>query len=64
MENYSAIKRLKSWDAWVAQSIKHLPLAQVMTPGSWDRVPHWAPCSVGSLLLPLPPTPPTCALSH
>ena len=23
--------------------VEHLPLAQVVTPGSWDRVPHWAP---------------------
>ena len=54
-----------SWDAWVAQSVKHLPSAQVMLPGSWDRTPHWAPCSAGSLLLPLPqPLPLACALSH
>ena len=39
--------------AWVAQSVKHLPLAQVMTPGSWDQVPHQAPRSAGSLLVPL-----------
>ncbi|VCW77697.1 unnamed protein product, partial [Gulo gulo] len=32
---------------WVAQSVKRLPPAQVMTPGSWDRALHWAPCSVG-----------------
>ena len=25
-----------SWGAWVAQSIKHLTLAQVMIPESWD----------------------------
>ncbi|VCX42360.1 unnamed protein product, partial [Gulo gulo] len=24
---------------------------EVMISGSWDRVPHWAPCSVASLLL-------------
>ena len=24
--------------------VKHLPLAQVMIPGSWDLVPHWALC--------------------
>ena len=24
--------------------VERLPLAQVMIPGSWDRVPHWAPC--------------------
>ena len=34
--------------------VEHLPLAQVMILGSWDQVPHWAPCSVESLLLPLP----------
>nr|XP_045726523.2 acyl-coenzyme A thioesterase 9, mitochondrial-like [Mirounga angustirostris] len=34
--------------------VKRLPLAQVVIPGSWDRAPHWAPCSMGSLLLPLP----------
>ena len=26
--------------AWVAQSVKHLPLVQVMIPGSWGRVLH------------------------
>ena len=43
---------------WVAQSVKDLPLAQVMIPGSQDGAPSWAPCSVASLLillsLPLP----------
>ena len=39
--------------AWVTQSVKHLPSAQVMIPGSWDRAPHQAPCSAGRLLLPL-----------
>ena len=38
---------------WVAQSVKRLPLAQVMIPGSWDPGPHWAPCSSRNLLLPL-----------
>ena len=32
--------------------VERLPSAQVMTPGSRDRVLHWAPA--GSLLLPLP----------
>uniref|UniRef100_A0A8C0KKH8 RRM domain-containing protein n=1 Tax=Canis lupus dingo TaxID=286419 RepID=A0A8C0KKH8_CANLU len=41
----------------VAQSGKHLPLAQVMISGPWERAPHWAPCSVGSLHLSLPLTP-------
>ena len=34
---------------WVAQSVKHLPLAQVMIPGSWDQVLCWAPHSVESV---------------
>ena len=38
----------------MAQSVKHLPSAQVMIPGSWDQAPHWASYSAGSLLLPLP----------
>ena len=32
--------------------IEHLPSAQGMILGLWDRVPHWAP--TGSLPLPLP----------
>ena len=40
--------------AWVAQSVKRLPLAQVMIPESWDQALHQAPCSTGSLLLSLP----------
>ena len=34
--------------AWVAQLVKHLPLAQVMIPGSLDGVLDWAFCSVGT----------------
>ena len=34
--------------------VKHLPSVQVMIPVSWDRAPHQAPCSTGSLILPLP----------
>ena len=52
--------------AWVAQWVKPLPSAQVMISGSWDRVPHRAPCSAGSLLPPLlslPASLPTCDLS-
>ena len=52
------------WDDWVAQLVKHLPSAQVMIPESPDQVPHPAPCSAGSLFLPLPATPPTCARSR
>ncbi|XP_034849345.1 sorting nexin-6 isoform X2 [Mirounga leonina] len=29
--------------------IKHLPSAQVMIPGSWDRAPHRAPCSLKAI---------------
>ena len=44
----------------MAQSLKCLPLAQVMIPGCWDRAPCQVLCSVGSvledsLILPLPP---------
>ena len=35
----------------MAQPVKHLPLAQVMVPGSSDQALHQAPCSVGCLLL-------------
>ena len=35
------------------QSVKGLPGAQVIILESQNRVPHGAPCSVGSLLLPL-----------
>ena len=38
----------------MAQSVKHLPSAQILVSGSWDRVLHQASCSAGSLLLPLP----------
>ena len=38
----------------MAQPVEHLPSALVVIPGSWGQVPHWAPCSAGSLLLPLP----------
>ena len=38
--------------AWVAQSAKCLPLAQVMILGSWDRAPHCACTQLGSLVLP------------
>ena len=48
------VKDLASRGTWVAQSLKRLPLAQVIIPGSWDRALHRVLCSAGSLLLPLP----------
>ena len=45
---------LRTWDAWVAQSVKHLPLAQVMISRSWDQIPCQDPGSEGILLLLLP----------
>ena len=38
----------------MAKLVEHLLLPQVMIPGSQDPVLLQAPCSVGSLLLPLP----------
>jgi len=38
------IKKIINGGAWVAQSVKPLPLAQIMIPGFWD--PAWS----GSLL--------------
>ena len=46
--------RSLSRGAWVAQSVKRLPLGQVMIPGSWDQALHWAPCSAGRLASPFP----------
>jgi len=40
--------------AWVAQSVKRLPSAQVTIPGSRDRIPHLAPYPAGSPPLPPP----------
>ena len=50
----------------MAQSVKHLPLAQVIISGSWDPALLLTPCSARSLLLPfpLPAAPPACALSN
>jgi len=49
--------------AWVAQLVRQLPSAQVIVLESRDRVPHRAPCSAGSLLLPLPLPPLVLSLS-
>ena len=40
---YSEFKIIQR-DAWVAQQVEHLPLAQAMIPDSWDQVPRQAPC--------------------
>ena len=36
---------IKTWDPGVLSGsvVEHLPLAQVVILGSWDRVPHLAP---------------------
>ena len=51
--------------AWVAQSIKHLLLTQVMVSGSWDWAPSQVPCSVCFPLssYPLVPQPHASSLS-
>lgn len=59
-KNSSLRRYFNSWGAWVAQSAKCLPSVQVLLPGFWDPAKHWAPCWVGSVLLPLPGL---CALS-
>ena len=48
---------------WLSR-LKSLPSVQVMIPESWDRAPHWALCSAGSLplLLSLPASLPACDL--
>ena len=57
------VRKRVSWSAWVAQWVKHLPLALVMIPGSWDPAPCPSPCSVRSLLLTLPLLLPLLVLS-
>ena len=44
----------------MAQSVKHLPLAQVMIPGSWDQVPHQASLLSGESASPSPSAPLQC----
>ena len=58
----SGLKK-KRWGAWVAQLVKCLPSAQVKISGSWDGASRWAPCSMGSLLLPSLYCSPASALS-
>ena len=53
---YGTYKKIAFGGSWVAQLVEHLTSTQVIISyGSWDEslVLHWAPCSVGSLLLPL-----------
>lgn len=40
-------KKHLSRGTWVAQSVRCLPLAQVMFPALWDQAPHRVPCSSG-----------------
>ena len=56
MEFSVTTSKAYSRGTWVAQSVKHLPSAQIMILGSWNRALHWAPCSERGLLLPLFPT--------
>ena len=44
----------------MAQSVKCLTSVQVMISRPWDPAPGGAPCSAGSLLVPLP----ACAHAH
>ena len=37
-----SLLKKKEGSTWVAQSVKHLPLAQVLIPASWD--PEIEPC--------------------
>ena len=48
----SRYPRTTSRGVQVTQSVKHLPSAQVMTPGSRDGAPHQAPCVSPHQLLP------------
>ena len=63
LQIYPIFKKFLFRGTWVAQSVKHPPSAQVIVPGSWDPALHQAPCSLVSLLLPLPAAPHACALS-
>ena len=49
--------------AWVAQSVKCLPLAQFMIPGSWGWAPSWAPCSAEESTFPSPSALPSAFFS-
>ena len=58
----SVVKRLaRGVPGWLS-GLKPLPSAQVMIPVSWDRAPHRALCSAGSLLPPLSLSASTCDL--
>ena len=55
----------QSRGAWGAQSVKHLPSAPVMIPGSWDRVPRWGwgeSLLSGESASPSPSAPHSCSL--
>ena len=52
--NETLTKFVLFWGAWVAQSVKHLPWAQLMI----SQVQGLAPCLEGKLLFPLPLPPP------
>ena len=35
---------LSSWASAFGSAVGRLPLAEGVIPGSWDRIPHRAPC--------------------
>ena len=53
-EDQDTVLKTHSFRRLGGSVVERLPSAQVVIPGSWDRVSHQAPCSVGSVLLPLP----------
>ena len=63
-DNYTPIKKQSYWDAWVAQSVKHPALAQVMisrfmssSPASGSLLAAWSPLQVLCPSLSLCPSP-------
>ena len=61
--NHHVIKLKLTRGAWVAQLVKHLPLAQVMIPGSWNRAPESVSLLSGESASPHSAPPPAPALS-
>ena len=47
------VRNETAWGRLAGSAVECLPSAQVVIPGSWDRVPHRAPCKE-------PPSPSAC----